>query len=301
MNSAILAKTGFYSTGGKTIQIQTIQTNTLKFSYYEMGSGENVIFCFHGFPDTADTWHDLMPALAEDGYRVIAPFLRGYPPTDFAPDGDYSALALAQDGIALLDAFDVQSATIIGHDWGAFMAYAMTAYAPERVKKLVTIAIPHPRSIKPNFMSLWKSRHFIGFQFRQSSVKWLSQNNYAGLHKIYKRWSPKWDFSDDELTEIKKAFATPEGIEGALGYYWSFWSERSNEDVQKLLRAKTPVPTLTLLGDSDGALHLTGLGNVERAYTASYEQVILPDVGHFLHRENPDDVAKHIRAFLQKD
>lgn len=282
------------------MQSKTIVANGLEFAYYEAGEGDKPVLCLHGFPDTADTWSDLLPRLANAGYRAIAPFMRGYPPTQIPADGQYSARHLAEDVIGLLDAFGLETAMVIGHDWGALASYAATSLAPQRFTKMVTVAIPHPRSLRFDFATLIKARHFITFQQRQSSVKWMKRDNYAAISTIFKRWSPNWNFTDADIAPVRDSLSQPGGVEAALGYYWSFWQDRNNADVQKLNRRKTEVPTLTIFGDADGALTMSALERTQSAFLADYEQVVLPDAGHFLHQEVPEKFAELVLNFLQK-
>lgn len=281
------------------MDIKTIHANGLDFAYYEAGTGNQLVLCLHGFPDTADTWLELMPVLADAGYRVIAPFMRGYYPTQIPADGQYSAKHLAQDVIGLIDAFGAEQAIVIGHDWGALASYSATALAPERVSKLVTVAIPHPRALRFDLKTLWKARHFLTFQLRPFAVSWMRRNNYQALDTIFKRWSPNWDFTADDIHPVRDSFSHAGVVEAALGYYWSFFTSANDPVVQKLNRAKTPIPTLSIFGDADGALTLTALEHTHKAFTAEYEQVVLPDVGHFLHREVPDEFAQLVLGFLQ--
>lgn len=278
--------------------IKTIEANGLQFAYIEAGHGDKLVLCLHGFPDNAHTWAALIPVLADAGYRVIAPFLRGYPPTEIPADGAYANTDLAADAIGLIDAFGAESAILIGHDWGASVAYAATALAPDRVAKLITVGIPHPRAIKLDLPQLIKARHFIGFQQRQSAVKWLSRNNYANIRTIIKRWSPSWNISDDELATIKATFSQTGAVESALGYYWSYSANRDNPDAHALSGARTSVPTLCVLGDADGALSMSALSRTKDAYTGRYEEVVLSGVGHFPHREAPTRFADLVLGFL---
>lgn len=279
------------------MQTQTITANGLVFAYYEQGTGHPII-CLHGFPDTADTWRDLMPRLADAGYRVVAPFMRGYPPSTIPVDGSYNVNDLAHDVVGLMDAFGFGQATIIGQDWGALAAYAAAALAPDRVDKLVTVAIPHPRTLRFGPRTLWAARHFITFQRRKSSAKWMRRNNYAAIGNLFKRWSPGWAFTDADVDPVRKAYAQPGAVEAALGYYWSFFGSRDDPDVQDLLRAKTSVPTLMMLGIDDGALPPDRLPDQSRAFTGDFQQINAPGAGHFLHREKPDLFAEHVLSFL---
>ncbi len=282
------------------MQPKTIQANGLNFAYFEAGEGERLVLCLHGFPDTADTWRDLMPDLANAGYRVVAPFMRGYPPTEAPADGQYSTKNLAEDVLALLDALGANTAILIGHDWGALTAYAAAALAPQRFTKMVTVAIPHPRALRFDLQTLWKARHFITFQRRKSTIKWMQKDDFFAIAKIFYRWSPNWDFEDEDINIVKQSLSQPGGVEGALGYYWSFFESRTDKEVQRLTSRKTEVPTLAIFGDADGALTMSALKRTEEAFLADYEQVVLPDVGHFLHREVPEKFSELVLEFLQQ-
>ena len=164
----------------------------------------------------------------------------------------------------------------------------------------MTVAIPHPRALKFDLQTLIKARHFLTFQLRGRSIRWMQANNYGSLATIFRRWSPNWDFTDEDIEPVRQSLAQTGGTEGALGYYWSFWQERSNPEVINLNRRKTSVPTLSLFGDADGALTMDALNRTESAFDAPYQQVVLPDVGHFLHREVPNQFADIVLEFLKK-
>src|SRR5438067_382449 len=142
--------------------IRFVEANGLKFAYLEEGSGPLVLM-LHGFPDTAHTWDDLRPRIAVSGYRAVSPFLRGYHPSAI-PDRDTDQETLARDPLALIDALGAPDAIVIGHDWGASAAYGAAALGPERVKKLIVVAIPHPATLKPSPKKLWGARHFAAYK-----------------------------------------------------------------------------------------------------------------------------------------
>ena len=129
-------------------------------------------------------------------------------------------------------------------------------------------------------------------------MNWLRRDNFAALNMIYKRWSPTWKYDQSELDAIRACFSQPGAVEAALGYYWAFFTNRSNPVVQTLLRRKTSVPTLCVLGVEDGALPAVDEERVRRAFTGEYQQVTLPGVGHFPHREAPNAFADAVLAFL---
>ncbi len=120
----------------------SIEANGLTFHYLEAGTGP-LVLALHGFPDHARSYRHQMPALAAAGYRVVAPYLRGYAPTEIPQGGYFGVPALAADAVALARALSDEPVVLIGHDWGAAAAHAAAVMAPERFSKLITIAVPY--------------------------------------------------------------------------------------------------------------------------------------------------------------
>ncbi|HEY3998470.1 MAG TPA: alpha/beta fold hydrolase [Candidatus Xenobia bacterium] len=283
---------------GPRAEIKHVNANQLRFACLEMGQGP-LLLCLHGFPDTPYTWEPVLPALAAAGYRVVAPYLRGYPPTSLAPDGDYSILSVGQDVLALIEALGSTHAVVVGHDWGAMATYAAASIRPQAVRKMVVLAVPHPRTLSP--LALSRSSHFITFQLRDRSVKALRRPGF--VRDIYRKWSPGWDVPDDELAPVLEVFDTPGGAEGALGYYWSFGLDATlpgRKMVRDILRRQTSVPTLAMYGQDDGTLRGGAFAGSDKAFTGSYEMVALPGVGHFVHREARDIFLEKTLAFLKR-
>lgn len=281
-------------------EIRYTSANGIRFACYESGTGPLVLL-LHGFPDTPDTWNDIRPQLASAGYRVVAPFMRGYPPSETSPEGDYSALTLGKDVLALIEACGERQAVVIGHDWGAFAGYAAANLQPESIRRLVAAAIPHPGALKFNLRTLRKARHFLTFQMRARTIAQLSRDNFAGIDEIYRHWSPNWNVSAADLAPVKRALGAPGGLEGALGYYWSFRRDlfgRAGAETRRILRQQTSVPTLALFGDADGALDQTNLEATRACFTGEYRLVRFAGIGHFIHREIPSVFLENVSAFL---
>ena len=280
--------------------LRQVTANGLRFSFHEEGRGPLVLL-LHGFPDTPETWAEVQPALAALGYRTVAPFMRGYPPTEAPADGDYSLLRLGADVLALIEALGETRAVVVGHDWGAFAAYAAANLDPSRLAKLVTLAIPHPGALRFSLASLVKSSHFITFQLRARALKRLRRDDFAEVGAICRKWSPTWRPSDADLAPVKRCLGSPGGLEGALGYYWSFRADllgRRGAEARRVARSKTSVPTLAFFGDLDGALDLAAIDRAPALFTGPYEAVRIPTAGHFMHREAPQLVLAKMRAFL---
>jgi pimeloyl-ACP methyl ester carboxylesterase len=124
------------------LRARTVTANGLRFGVLEAGSGP-LALCLHGFPDSAHTWRFLLPALADRGFHAVAPFMRGYAPTEIPADGCFRVGALVADAVGLHDALGGDDrAVLIGHGWGAEAAYGSGAFAADRWRRVVTLAVP---------------------------------------------------------------------------------------------------------------------------------------------------------------
>ncbi|WP_224369920.1 alpha/beta fold hydrolase [Hyalangium versicolor] len=272
--------------------LRTIQANGLTFAYHELGEGP-LVLCLHGFPDTADTWlHDIAPAVAKAGFRVVAPYMRGYAPTSIPSDQRFGVLELGQDVLALIQALGSEKAALIGHDWGASAVYSAIAQDPKRVSCAVTLDIPHSGAFRPSLQVLWALRHFVVFQFRERAVRWMTRDNFQAVDQLYRRWSPTWNVPAGELAAVKRSFAQPGTVEAALGYYWCFREDQRGEQgkrLRKLLRQKVAVPSLLFAGCS-GPVPTALFEPAQNYYTGPFEFVYVQKSGHFIHREAPQEV-----------
>jgi pimeloyl-ACP methyl ester carboxylesterase len=269
--------------------MRTVTANGVQFAYLEQGTGPLVLFV-HGFPDTAYTWDAAMTAVAAAGYRAVAPFTRAYAPTEIPADGKYDSDTLGRDVIALIGALGEERAVVVGHDFGATAAYTAAAMAPEKLRLLVTLAIPHPRSVKPTPSLLWKVRHFYTLSRKQAPAR-LRANDFAMVDELVKRWSPAWDVPADETARVKAAFAEPGRAEAVLGYYRAITVKLSPS-----LRAPVTVPAVAFAGEHD-IIATRAYEKARHCFTASYEVVQMPG-GHFMHREHPAHFTRELVRVL---
>jgi pimeloyl-ACP methyl ester carboxylesterase len=273
---------------------QSIVANGLRFGYLEQGTGPLVLLV-HGFPDTAYTWDRVLPAVADAGYHAVAPFTRGYHPTAIPDDGAYDTDTLARDLLALIAALGHDHAIIVGHDWGANAAYAAAALEPARVRLLITLAIPHPRSIKPSPRLAWTMRHFAVLRGKHAARR-LAANDFAYVDELYRRWSPAWrEVPANETARVKAALREPGCAEAACAYYRAFGLR-----LPASLRARIEVPTVAFAGTED-VVEPRAYEKARHCFAASYEVVQVPG-GHFLHREHPDVfVPELVRVLREHD
>lgn len=281
----------------------TVRANGLTFSYIEAGTGP-LVLALHGFPDHPRTFRYQMRALAAAGYHVVAPFERGFAPTDVPPDGSYESAALVADALALIDALGGgRPAVLLGHDWGAVAAQGAAAVAPEKVSKLITIAIPpgFARSLLTNAAQQRRSwyMYFFHMPFAEAAVQ---RDSLAFLDRLWQDWSPTWRFPAAELDSVKAVMRRPGSLHAALNYY------RENlgapvpapalDPIRKRSGGKIAVPTLYIVGEDDGCIGVEVSQGAQDRFTGRFEKRIVSGAGHFVQQERPDEVTRYILAFL---
>lgn len=268
-----------------------IEANGLRFAYLEQGTGPLVLLV-HGFPDTAYTWDHTMAAVAAAGFRAVAPFQRGYWPSA-NPSEDTTTDTLGADVIAWIEALGEQSAIVVGHDWGATGAYTAAITNPEKVRLLVTVAIPHPATLKLTPGLAWKVRHFVTLKMKRAAKRFAA-NDFAQLDALYTRWSPAWkDRGASETEHVKATFRQPGSLDAALGYY----RELPLRGAAGTLRRNVTVPTVSFAGEDD-MLAPRMYEKARHKFEASYEVVQMPG-GHFMHREHPDQFSTELVRVLK--
>ena len=129
---------------------RTITTPNVTFEAFDEGRGP-LVLCLHGFPDQAGSFRHQIPALVGAGYRVVAPYMRGYAPTTPPNDGRFDAMALGEDVVALLDALEAETAVVFGHDWGAVATY----FGALSLESLGLLLDPFKRELRPMRLVLY--------------------------------------------------------------------------------------------------------------------------------------------------
>jgi pimeloyl-ACP methyl ester carboxylesterase len=280
----------------------TVRANGIEFAYIEEGEGPLVLLV-HGYPDVAQTWSAQMRALAEAGYRAVAPNLRGYPPTEVPKHGYYDGVTLARDVKGLVEALGDGPVFYVGHDWGAAIGYRTAAIFPELFKRTVQLTIPHPVAMFAALLASpeqirWRF-HFWFFQMQGFAEEACKANDYAMIDYLWKFWSPKLD-EPEHRAAVKRALSEPGALEASLAYYRAAMGTIPGDpelnDQQAALNNPVSVPTLEILAGDDPVEEATALQ--APFFTGPVEVAYVEGTGHFLHREKPDEVSKLIVDWL---
>jgi len=288
--------------------MKQIDAGVLNVGYAEAGPTDSpAVILLHGWPYDIHSYVDAAPLLAEAGYRVIVPYLRGYGTTRFLSsetlrNGKQSVLAI--DVIALMDALRIEKAILAGFDWGARTANVIAALWPERCKALVSVSGYLIGSREANKMPLpptaelqwWYQYYFATERGRAGYEKY--RHDFAKL--IWQIASPKWDFDDATFDRSAASFENPDHVDIVIhNYRWRLGlaeGEPKYDDLEKRL-AEGPVisvPTITLEGDANGAPH-PDASSYANKFSGRYEhKVIEGGVGHNLPQEAPQDFAEAV-------
>lgn len=274
-----------------------IKLPTVELAYIERGQGP-LVLCLHGFPDNACSWLPLLELLAAEGYRAVAPFMRGYYPSGLSPDNDYSVTVLAQDVLDLIDAFGEQSAIVIGHDWGGMAAFTAANMAPQKISKLVVASAPHLHQTPFTFAQVLKSWYVMFFQLPLLPQWLVARKHFRLIDSLYASWSPLWTASTEHLDSIKASLSGPGSLLAAIGYYRSM-VRHMNARKWALMSAKTTVPALVIVGKRDRSTGAELFVTSPACYEQLHELLVMPGVGHFPQLENPEGFASAVLGFLR--
>lgn len=288
------------------IKTGTVTANGIQFATLEAGEGP-LVLCLHGFPDDARSFRHQLPLLADAGFRAVAPYMRGYAPTAAPADGRYQSAVLAQDAVELIGALGYDSAHVFGHDWGGIAAHGAAILAPQKVKKLVTAAVPHGPAVLQAFLSdydqLRRSWYMFFFQmpFADAAVPF---NDFAFIERLWQDWSPGWAYPAEEMESLKATFRKPGVLQAALGYYRCTLNPALQDpaltEIQTMI-AMSPitVPTLFFHGAEDGCMGANLTEGMEAFFPGGLQKHIIAGAGHFVHQEKPEVVNPILLEFLR--
>ncbi|MFF5294347.1 alpha/beta fold hydrolase [Paractinoplanes globisporus] len=266
-----------------------ININDISLYVRDTGSGVPVVL-LHGWPDTGDLWQHQVPALTAAGYRVIAPDLRGFgrsgKPADLAA---YAVPIMVGDVLGVLDALDIESAHLVGHDWGAAIAWMTAAVAPDRIASITAMSVGHPEALRSaGLRQREKSWYMLLFQFMGVAERWLSDDGFRNLRE----WS-----AHPDIEPVVERLTDPAALTASLALYRAILPPESLVEPRVSL-PPVAAPAMGVWGSADRALIEAGMTGSAGHVTGPWRYERVEDAGHWLPLEAPDKVNALLLDFL---
>jgi len=266
-----------------------VDVDGVGIEYTVTGDGAAVVL-LHGFPDSGRLWRHQVPALAQAGFKVIVPDMRGYGRSDKPPEvADYTMDRLVGDVLAVMEAAGAERAHVVGHDWGAGVAWALASVAAERVDHLVVLSVGHPATFfADGYEQNEKSWYMLLFQFKEIAEQWLSASDWANLRA--------WGRHPDEDAVIAELEANGSLTPG-LNYY------RANVPPERFVLSglqfpPIPVPTMGVWSSGDFALTERQMTSSAASVAGPWRYERLDGPGHWMQLDAPDEVSGLLVDFL---
>ena len=292
----------------------TVRTPTLEIGYEEWGEAVGApVVLLHGFPDDAHAWDGVAPPLAARGYRVLAPYLRGYGPTRFLDAGAprmAQQAAIGQDLLDFMDGLAIERAGLAGYDWGGRAACIAAILAPARVRALVTIggynvqntvAPPRPASAEEE-RAAWYQWYFNTERGRLG----LEKNRREICRLLWRDWSPGWRFDDATFEQAAAAFDNPDFVPVVIHSYRHRHRHAPGDprfdaiEGRLAERPRIEVPSVILHGADDAVDFPSRTERHPAMFPDGTERHVIPDAGHFLPREQPGAVVDALLPLLAR-
>jgi pimeloyl-ACP methyl ester carboxylesterase len=283
---------------------RTVAANGFDFHVLEEGSGDRLALCLHGFPELGFSWRHQLPVLAGLGYRAWAPDLRGYGATRPRPTRrrDYATTLLVDDVAALIDAADASEVVLIGHDWGAALAWQFAIEQVRPLDRLVIMNVPHPARFFQQLRTLRqlrKSWYMFFFQLPFLPEWALGRNGAEAVGKAFTDMAVHPErFDEQTIATYRRAASEPGALRAMINWYRALPFGARAARAAEYPTIETP--TLMVWGEQDTALGKE-LADGTDAYVADLTLRYLPDASHWVQQDQPEIVNAMLTAFLRGD
>jgi pimeloyl-ACP methyl ester carboxylesterase len=275
-----------------------VTVDGVRLHYVEAGEGPLVVL-LHGFPEFWWSWRNQIPALVEAGFRVVAVDQRGYALSDRPRSWrDYRIERLAADVEGLIAALGEERAHVVGHDWGAAVAWTVASLHPERVERLAILNVPHParmeRALRTSPRQLLHSWYMFFFQIPGVPERLMRAGGRRMLERAYADARPG-AFTEDDFDRYERALLGPGGLKGPIDWYRA--ALRRSPGATRRLYRPIPAPTLVIWGEQDRFLG-ADLAQPDAELVPDVRVERLPDASHWVQHDEPETVNRLLVDFL---
>lgn len=294
------------------VEWHTVDTPLLRVAYEDWNSkADRAVMLLHGWPDSTRTWQGVAPLLAQAGWRVIVPALRGFSPTTFLHDStprSCQLAALGRDTVDFVRALGLHRPALVGHDWGARAACNACGLQPDIASHLAMLSVGYGTNLPTQPLSMAQARlYWYHWYMATARGERALRDDPKGFARImWDTWAPAGSWNNDaEFDATAAAWDNPDFVDVTLHSYRHRWGHATGDphyDADEAALTPAPVlnvPTLVLHGGADAVNPPQTSEGKEAFFGNRYERVVLPGVGHFPQREAPAAVADALLGLLR--
>ena len=287
-----------------------LTVNGRTYPVIEAGKGPLVV-CLHGFPDNYESFqHQIEPFVAA-GYRIVCPMMPGFAPGT-EPSSGSNTPVYAVDKIidvieVLLNASGEKKCHLIGHDWGALIAYMVAHERPDLLTSLASLSIPYNVNLQRVLLrcpSYVKNSWYISFfQLKWLADWWVKRNDLKFFDLLYRTWCPTWKNYDDRLASTKETFKAPGVLKATLSYYRNciFGLNAASFKFRRLFNGTITVPTLGIRGEVDGCIPEVAWAVMSpKSFRNGLTLEVMPGTGHFPQLEDPQWISERLIRWVKQ-
>jgi pimeloyl-ACP methyl ester carboxylesterase len=289
---------------------KNLSVNGRTYPIIEAGEGP-LVLCLHGFPDNYESFHNQIEPFVAAGYRVICPMMPGFVPENRASEGNNSPVFATGEIIAMIEGLlqtsGEEKCHLVGHDWGALIAYMVAEQRPDLLSCLTVLSIPYNVSIPrillrcPSYLA--PGWYVTFFQLKGLADWVVKRNNWKFLDMLYRTWCPTWKDYDDRLVSVKETFNQPGVLTATLSYYRNsiFGLNSASFKFRRWYSGKIEVPTLGIRGEVDGCMTEVAWDLMSpKSFPKGITLERMPQIGHFPQLENPQWVSERLIAWFMQ-
>jgi pimeloyl-ACP methyl ester carboxylesterase len=286
---------------------KTYTVHGREYPVIEAGEGPLVV-CLHGFPDNYETWQGQIEPLVAAGYRIVCPVMPGFAPGTENTSGSNTSVYAVDELIAVIEALlgssDEKKCHLVGHDWGALVAYMIAHERPDLLHSLTALSIPYNVNLQRVLLRcptyVLNSWYISFFQLKWFADWVVRRKNFKFFDLLYRLWCPTWDnkeSSEERLASTKASFSAPGVLGWTLSYNRNciFGLNAASFRFRRIFNGVIKVPTLGIRGEVDGCLPEVTWNMVRpKSFPNGLTMERMPNVGHFPQLEDPEWVSKRL-------
>jgi pimeloyl-ACP methyl ester carboxylesterase len=281
------------------LEYSYVETNGIRLHVVQAGPQSGIpVVLLHGFPEFWYGWRKQIPVLVEAGCRVIVPDQRGYNLSD-KPKGvkNYRVEELVNDIVGLMDALDYEKVNLVGHDWGAMVAWILASQHPERLHRLGIMNAPHPavmrRFLLRDLEQIRRSWYVFLFQLPWLPEAGMRAENWHGAERVLRGSGKIHTFTNEDIEKYKEAWSQP----GAMAAMINWYRAAARYGTQMPDNPRVKVPTLMMWGMKDFALsHRMARPSMD--YVEEGNLMLFPDATHWVHLDAAEEVNHYLMDFI---